>query len=71
MLTTTRSAHVIPESRWGTLTWEPEDNLEYALDPDGDWYDEAVEADVMEETGPITKQKKQRSKVSVWLRLIF
>lgn len=43
--------------------WEPVDDNEYALDPDGEWYDEALEADVM--LLPVPKVKNKRSKRSV------
>ena len=31
--------------------WLPIDNLQFALDPDGAWYDEAVIGDVMDQDG--------------------
>ncbi|KAJ3485668.1 hypothetical protein NLJ89_g11879 [Agrocybe chaxingu] len=52
---------------WPHLTsWEPLDDPEFALDPDSGAYDEAVEADVMQDppVAPKKKQKKQRSQVS-------
>lgn len=49
---------------WETVVnWEPVDDPEYALDPDGEWYDEALEADVMAEK-PV-KPKAKRSMTSV------
>ena len=58
------------DERWKTVTsWLPLDDPEFALDPDGAWYDEVVEGDVMvEESVPplFSKKKKQaRSRVSV------
>ncbi|KAG6848447.1 hypothetical protein H0H93_016880 [Arthromyces matolae] len=49
--------------------WEPEDNPELALDPDGDWYDEEVEGSVLQEPSPRQdsgkpRKKKTRTKVS-------
>ncbi|KAF8057953.1 hypothetical protein FPV67DRAFT_1676638 [Lyophyllum atratum] len=47
--------------------WMPEDNTELALDPNGDWYDEALDAPVMEERpSPQVqpKKKKKHTKVS-------
>jgi len=57
-------------SKWMTATsWAPSDDPEYALDPDGAWYDEAVDGHVMEDVRPITlevaKKKKKRSRISV------
>ena len=54
-------------------SWLPHDDPQYALDPDGDWYDEAVGGDVItqDDVGgqdlPPTaaKKKRVRSKVSV------
>jgi hypothetical protein len=56
------------------LTWLPMDDPDYALDPDGDWYDEALGGDVMSqnEATPVTiaqKKKRVRSTVSVRLDL--
>ena len=63
------------DEAWNSApSWLPIDDPQYALDPDGDWYDEVVEGDVMENFGvhptdsqPTTaKGKKQvRSGVSV------
>lgn len=53
---------------WTTATsWAPVDDSEFALDPgDGSWYNEVVEADVMEEFSPEALKKRYiRSKVSV------
>ncbi|KJA13561.1 hypothetical protein HYPSUDRAFT_151472 [Hypholoma sublateritium FD-334 SS-4] len=49
-------------------SWAPEDNLEFSLDPDHEWYDEVLEADVVEalkldDTAPFANKKK-RSHVS-------
>lgn len=59
----------IPSSwNFGTR-WAPEDNLEFSLDPDGGWYDEALEADVADtavETEASGGKKKKRSQISVW-----
>ena len=45
--------------------WLPIDDPEYALEPDGEWYDDALEADVMDppirvEALSSTAQKKKR-----------
>jgi len=52
---------------WSTTTsWTPPDDLHYALDPDGDLYDMALEAEVMEEAEGVGKKKKgKKSLVSV------
>ena len=58
--------------------WLPIDNPQFALDPDGTWYDEAVTGDVMDqdsgyerENAPSTTKKKKyiQSRVSVCLAL--
>jgi len=56
---------------WDSMsTWLPPDDSMFALDPDGGWYDVAVESHVMEEITPATlKAKKARSLVSVSLLL--
>ncbi|KAJ3484960.1 hypothetical protein NLJ89_g11941 [Agrocybe chaxingu] len=63
---------------WDSVrTWVPPDDPTFALDPDdGAWYDEAVEADVMEDSRPPPDetQRKKKSKVSkrphvVWMNL--
>jgi hypothetical protein len=53
-------------------SWAPEDSLEFALDPHGDWYDEQLDAPVTEtievRLQPIqSKAKKKKSKISVSL----
>ncbi|RDB26172.1 hypothetical protein Hypma_006936 [Hypsizygus marmoreus] len=67
----TRDTHRSPQRGRTTWTlgdaWEPEDSGELALDPNGDWYDEEVEAPVMGEhrNAEVEPQRKQRSKVAV------
>lgn len=52
-------------------SWVPEDSFEFALDPDGDWYDEQVEQPILETTSipaeppSKIKKRKKKSKVSV------
>jgi len=49
---------------WNTTTsWTPPDDLNYALDPDGDLYDMALDADVMEER--VVEEKKKKGKKSL------
>lgn len=50
-------------------SWAPDDDLEYALDPDDEWYDEVLEADVMDEV-IMPKTKKKRSEASVCTLLV-
>lgn len=52
---------------WDTMSsWTPPDDTEYALDLNGDLFDELLEANVMESTSPLPQpKKKKRSKVSV------
>jgi len=56
---------------WSTTTsWTPPDDLHFALDPDGDLYEMALEAEVMEE--PVVGAKKKKGKRSlVSVRDIF
>ena len=73
---TERSSHHASHPTWTTATsWEPLDDPELALDPDGQWYDEAVFGDVMQpndDTPPVALPKKQKkSKVSVGTSLAF
>ncbi|KAF8069293.1 hypothetical protein FPV67DRAFT_1415377 [Lyophyllum atratum] len=44
--------------------WEPEDDMELALDPNGDWYDEALDAPVMEDppTHKVQPKKKKHAR---------
>jgi hypothetical protein len=65
-----RSLQHTSDLAWMTATsWRgPPDDLELALDPTGDWYDETVDGEVMELTDVIpviALPKKKRSKVSV------
>ena len=53
-------------------SWLPVDDPHFALDPSGEWYDEAVEGDVIQDhisvDAPTTQPKKRvQSKVSVSL----
>ncbi|PPQ82216.1 hypothetical protein CVT26_009177 [Gymnopilus dilepis] len=61
---------------WTILSfWNPPDDHEYALDPDGSLYSTVLEADIMRDEEPAAKPtKKKRSKVSkrphlVWMEL--
>jgi len=47
-------------------SWLPINDPQYALDPDGEWYDEAVGCDIMAEDDSAMKKKARvRSKTSV------
>jgi len=62
------------DEQWKTVaSWLPLDDHELALDPDGAWYDEVVEGEVMvaENTPPSASLKKARSTVSVSDRVSF
>jgi hypothetical protein len=56
-------------------SWAPEDSLEFALDPHGDWYDEQLDAPVTEtievRLQPIRSKAKKKSKISVSLSPII
>ena len=65
-----RSPHHTSDPTWTAATsWEPLDDLELALDPDGAWYDEAVFGDVMQPNDNMPRvalpKKQKKSKVSV------
>ena len=65
ILSTTTSVQTTADT-WNTTTvWTPPDDPQYALDPDGNLYDEAVEAEVMDEDTVKIKKGKEKSKVSV------
>ena len=51
---------------WATATsWGPPDNLLFALDPNGELYNTAVDADVMEEVVVQRDKSGKKTKVSV------
>jgi len=52
---------------WNSVhSWDPPDDPDFALDPNGDLYDDLVEGDVMEELpSPDKPSKQKRSRVSV------
>lgn len=52
---------------WEAVTvWDPPDDKDYALEPDGAWYDEVLEGEVMRVVEkPPLKVKAKRSRVSV------
>jgi len=56
-------------------SWEPLDDPELALDPDGQWYDQAVFGDVMQPSDDIPwvalPKKQKKSKVSVSILISF
>ncbi|PPQ76859.1 hypothetical protein CVT26_001497 [Gymnopilus dilepis] len=60
---------LVVDSTWNAISsWTPQDDTNYALDPNADSYNDQLEADVMDETPPVEKQptgKKKRSEVSV------
>ena len=43
-------------------SWAPEDNLEFSLDPDDGWYNEALEADIVdtEDKDVVIHEKKKK-----------
>jgi hypothetical protein len=53
-------------AQMGEMMWVADDN-EFGLDPGSEWYEEAMEGDVMEDRGPpeVKKKKKARSRLSV------
>jgi len=72
VLSTAAPTRTVTDSWNTTFTWEPPDNPNFALDLNGDLYDQVVEADFMgeddddEEEGMASTQKgKAKSMVSV------
>jgi len=62
--TTSRDLVQSTDHRWTSMaSWAPPDDLNYALETDGLGYENAVEADVMEE--PVIPKKYTKSRVSV------
>jgi len=56
-----------------TLSWSPPDDPSFSLDLDGQWYDEVVDSNAMDDAPPkasTAKKKIARSKVSVSIDLI-
>lgn len=66
--TTERTVHHESDTTWATTkSWVPFDDPEFALDPNGDAYEEMLRRDVMEESdqGLPASKKRTRSLVSV------
>ena len=69
---TERSPQHDADQAWSSASnWLPVDNPEYALDPDREWYNEALGADVMDTAVPVehpsfNPQKKKR----IWSNLL-
>jgi hypothetical protein len=66
---TTYTAHAErsaqPDTSWdSTTSWAPLDDPNYALDADETWYNDTLEADIMDDISAQQPQKKQ-SRVSV------
>ncbi|KJA13849.1 hypothetical protein HYPSUDRAFT_209191 [Hypholoma sublateritium FD-334 SS-4] len=70
--TTIETGRISIPSPWTVgCSWAPEDDPEFSLDPDDEWYNEALEADIVdtEDTDVvIPKKKKKRSQLS-WRHL--
>ncbi len=55
-------------------SWAPEDSLEFSLDPDDGWYNEALEADIVDtkiRTWLSTRRRKGQASVRRMLGLTF
>jgi len=72
---TARLAQREDDETWNSApSWLPTDDPQFALDPDGEWYDEVLDGNIMEdlnvhpEDTPATAKgkKRVRSGVSVW-----
>lgn len=70
---TTYTAHAErsaqPDTSWdSTMSWAPLDDPNYALDADGTWYNDTLQADIMDDIlpqqAPLPKKKKSRVSVS-------
>jgi len=59
-----REVHFTSDSWQQASSWAPVDDPEYALDPDGEWYDDAIEMPVMQEV-PLLRKKRKKSQISV------
>lgn len=70
-----RSAQQSTAAWLQTSSWITMDDPEFALDPDGDWYDEIVAGDIVMDHAPPPTEKpeasKKKSKVSVSLNIIL
>ena len=62
-----RDSHSHHGISWNSVhSWDPPDDPDFALDPNGDLYDDLVEGDAMEELpSPDKPSKQKRSRVSV------
>lgn len=67
-----RRSFSVPSPWTAGSSWAPEENTEFSLDPNGDWYDEALEADipgvmqVIQIPGiPTGRKRRKRSQASV------
>lgn len=63
------------DETWNSApSWLPTDDSQYALDPDGEWYDEVLDSDIMEdlnahpEDTPATAKGKKRVRSGVSVR---
>ena len=69
---TTHTAHAErsaqPDTSWdSTMSWAPFDDPNYALDADGTWYNDVLEANIMDDISPqeAPLPQKKKSRVSV------
>ena len=63
LVSETRRAAPSGTSAWvDEDSWAPEDDNEFGLDPGTEWYDEAVEGDVMWKERPLGGKKKKTTK---------
>jgi hypothetical protein len=67
----TRTSHKSDEYWRATTSWAPLDDPNFALDPHGAWYNESVDAPIMQDADPavetVEQKNKLRSKVAVSL----
>jgi hypothetical protein len=69
---TNRTAHHESNNTWNTTeSWTPFDDPEFALDPNGDSYDEVLNQEVMEESTKGLPPPKQRTRSAVSVRHFF
>ena len=59
--------HIAGPEAWKSFTpsWSPPDDVNFALDPNAELYNLALEGSVMEDPPEAKKKKKARSQVSV------
>ena len=67
---TERSPHEADNHTWNSASsWLPADDAQFALDPDGEWYDEVVHGEVMEDIFPPDRPPSAKPKKRLWSKV--